>query len=158
MTFDITNGTPAFVPELIAPAGFDTSAPSPVDAAPVSAAAAALEGAAPDAPKPRRKLTVAEKIAVLKARIEADTAKIAELESGAETEQRLAGVTVGSVVVVKFGRKFSEEKDTTRFVEAEVIAMKEDGDDTLYKVQYGEGFDAEIATVKGHAITEVRSL
>lgn len=126
----------------------------------VSAASAALESTATEkeAPKPRRKLTVEEKIAALEARILADTAKVAELRENGDPDARLVGVVAGSVVVVKLGRKFSEEKDTTRYVQAVVVAIKDDEDTKLYKVQFGEGWDAEVAVVRGCSITEVVSI
>lgn len=127
----------------------------------VSAASAALDStvsAEAPAPKPRRKLTVEEKIAALEARILADTAKVAELRENGDPDARLVGVVAGSVVVVKLGRKFSEEKDTTRYVQAVVVAIKDDEDTKLYKVQFGEGWDAEVAVVRGCSITEVVSI
>ena len=127
----------------------------------VSAASAALDStvsAEAPAPKPRRKLTVEEKIAALEARILADTAKVAELRENGDPDARLVGVVAGSVVVVKLGRKFSEEKDTTRYVQAVVVAVKDDEDTKLYKVQFGEGWDAEVAVVRGCSITEVVSI
>lgn len=128
----------------------------------VSAASAALDSTATEkeapAPKPRRKLTVEEKIAALEARILADTAKVAELRENGDPDARLVGVVAGSDVVVKLGRKFSEEKDTTRYVQAVVVAIKDDEDTKLYKVQFGEGWDAEVAVVRGCSITEVVSI
>lgn len=100
------------------------------------------------------KLTRAEKLHAklesLRNRINADTEKFNEIAAELNNIAALAAIGVGSVVVVKLGRKFSEEKDTTRFVTATVTGVKEDEDGAKqYKVMYGEGFDAEIAVVSG---------
>lgn len=154
--FELLNTAPADAAALVSP----EQAPSVFEVlSGVSAASEALatEPAAAAA-KPRRKLTVEEKIAALEARIVADTAKIKQLREDGDTDAKLAGVKPGSVVVVKLGRKFSEEKDTTRFVQATVVAIKDEDDVQLYKVQYGEGWEAEVAVVRGVSITEVVSL
>lgn len=156
--FELLNTAPADAAALVSP----EQAPSVFEVlSGVSAASAALDStvsAEAPAPKPRRKLTVEEKIAALEARILADTAKVAELRENGDPDARLVGVVAGSVVVVKLGRKFSEEKDTTRYVQAVVVAVKEDEDTKLYKVQFGEGWDAEVAVVRGGSITEVVSI
>jgi hypothetical protein len=107
---------------------------------------------------PEVKLTREQKLrakyAAIVARIEKDTAAAAELADEINSIAALAAIAEGSAVVVKLGRRFSEEKDTTRFVEGVVIGVKEDEDGSkLYKVQYGTGFDADIATVTGAALS-----
>jgi len=65
----------------------------------------------------------------------------------------LAAIDVGSAVVIKLGRKFAD-KDTTRFENATVIGVKEEEDGSkLFKVQHGVGFEADIATVSGAALS-----
>lgn len=160
--FELLNTAPLAVPtEQVTTLTVPEQAPTVFEVpSGVSAASAALESTATEKepPKPRRKLTVEEKIAALEARILADTAKVAELRENGDPDARLVGVVAGSVVVVKLGRKFSEEKDTTRYVQAVVVAVKEDEDTKLYKVQFGEGWDAEVAVVRGGSITEVVSI
>lgn len=91
---------------------------------------------------------------LLVARITKDTDTAKEVADEINSIAALAAIGVGSAVVVKLGRKFSEEKDTTRFVPGVVIGVKEDEDGSkLFKVQHGEGFDADIATVTGAALS-----
>ena len=96
-------------------------------------------------------LSPAEKLqaraAVLAARITKDTEEYNGIANQLNNAAALASLEVGSVVTFKMGRKFAD-KDTTRVVEAKIIAAatKEDGS-TLYKVAYGEGFDAEVAVI-----------
>lgn len=105
------------------------------------------------AQKLSREEKLTAKLNALAARINADTEKYNELKAELDSIAALAAITVGSVVVVKLGRKFAD-KDTTRFENAVVVGVKEDEDGSkLYKVQYGEGFDAEIATVTGAALS-----
>ena len=103
------------------------------------------------------KLTREEKLQAkynsLIARINSDTEKANEIAAELNSIAALASVGVGSSVVVKLGRKFAD-KDTTRFVPGVVIGVKEDEDGAkLFKVQYGEGFDADIAVVGAAAIS-----
>lgn len=109
---------------------------------------------------PAVKLTRGERLAklatTLAARIEADTAKYNEIVTELNNAAALNSVTVGSEITVKLGRKFSAEKDTTKYVIATVFGVKELEDGTVqYKVQYGEGFDAEIAVIRASQITDV---
>ena len=105
------------------------------------------------APKLTREEKLTAKLNALAARINADTEKYNDLKADLDSIAALAAITVGSAVVVKLGRKFAD-KDTTRFENAVVVGVKEDEDGSkLYKVQYGEGFDAEIATVTGAALS-----
>ena len=100
-----------------------------------------------------REQKIAAKLDVLKKRIEKDTADFNELAAELNNIAALAAIGEGSAVVVKLGRKFAD-KDTTRFVEATVVAVKGEEDGTkLYKVQYGSGFDAEIAVVGAASIS-----
>ena len=86
-------------------------------------------------------------------RIAADTEKANEIAAELNSAAALAAVGAGSIIIVKLGRKFAD-KDTTRFVEATVVAVKVEEDGTkLYKVQYGTGFDAEIAVVGAASIS-----
>lgn len=91
---------------------------------------------------------------LLVARIAKDTETAGEVAAEINSIAALAAIGVGSAVVVKLGRKFSEEKDTTRFVEGVVIGVKEEEDGSkLFKVQHGTGFEADIATVPGAALS-----
>ena len=86
-------------------------------------------------------------------RIAADTEKANEIASELNSAAALSAVDAGSAIIVKLGRKFAD-KDTTRLVEAIVVAVKVEEDGTkLYKVQYGAGFDAEIAVVGAASIS-----
>ena len=88
------------------------------------------------------------KYEMLVKRIATDTEKANEIAAELNSAAALAAVDTGSNVIVKLGRKFAD-KDTTRFVEAVVVAVKVEEDGTkLYKVQYGTGFDADITVVK----------
>lgn len=108
---------------------------------------------AQESAKLTREQKLTNKLEVLRARIAADTEKYNEVAAELNSIAALAAITVGSAVVVKLGRKFAD-KDTTRFENAVVVGVKEDEDGSkLYKVQYGEGFDAEIATVTGAALS-----
>lgn len=103
------------------------------------------------------KLTREEKLQAkynsLIARINSDTEKANEIAAELNSIAALASVGVGSAVIVKLGRKFAD-KDTTRFVPGVVIGVKEDEDGAkLFKVQYGYGFDADIAVVGAAAIS-----
>jgi PHP family Zn ribbon phosphoesterase len=86
-------------------------------------------------------------------RIAADTEKANEIVAELNSAAALAAVDVDSEVIVKLGRKF-KDNDTTRYVNAVVKGVKVEEDGTkLYKVQYGVGFDAEIAVVGAAAIS-----
>ncbi len=103
------------------------------------------------------KLTPAEKLFLsierLKASIALNTEKVNDLIAEYNSIAALAALDAGSAVIVKVGRKFAD-RDTTRFVEGVVLAVKEDEDGSKqYKVQYGKGFDAEITVVTGAALS-----
>ena len=120
-----------------------------------SAVSAAEAVAAVTEVKQRVKKTLAEKIEALELRIESDTAKLAEFIAERDNAERLAGVTAGTHVTVKLGRKF-KDKDTTRVVPGIVVAVKEDDGDKLLKVQVGDGFDAEYVSVGLGAVQDVQ--
>lgn len=112
----------------------------------------------PTSPPTNVKLTREQKLRakydLLVARITKDTETAGEVAAEINSIADLAAIGVGSAVVVKLGRKFSEEKDTTRFVEGVVIGVKEEEDGSkLFKVQHGVGFEADIATVTGAALS-----
>jgi hypothetical protein len=103
------------------------------------------------------KLTRAEKLVAsierLKASIVSNTEKVNDMIAEYNSIAALAALDAGSVVIVKIGRKFAD-RDTTRFVEGVVLAVKEDEDGSKqYKVQYGKGFDAEVTVVNGAALS-----
>lgn len=104
---------------------------------------------APAAPLTReQKLT--KKLEALNARIAKDTEAAVEVAAELNSLVALAAVDVGSDVVIKLGRKFSDEKDTTRFVAGTVIAVQEDEDGSKkFKVLHGTGFEADVAIVTG---------
>lgn len=107
------------------------------------------------APKLTRTEKLVKKAEMLKARIEKDSAEYNEVVGELESINRLANLAAGQSVKVRLGRKFAD-KDTTRIVDALVVAVRE-GDDgeKQYKVQHGTGFDAEITVVGGAAIVEI---
>lgn len=94
------------------------------------------------------------KVELLTKRIAADTETLAEASAELNGVTALAAVTIGSEVVVKIGRKFAD-RDTTRFVPGVVLGVKEDEESGAksYKVQYGDGFDAEITVVGAAALS-----
>ena len=107
------------------------------------------------------KLTHAEKILAratfLTGRIESDTIEYGNLVTEINSAEALKNVDVGSVIQIKLGRKFAD-KDTTRVVQANVIGVRvEDDGAKQYKVQHGEGFDAEVAVVTAASIVGVVS-
>lgn len=106
-----------------------------------------------EAVKLTREQKLVAKLNTLAARINKDTEAYNDAKAELDSIAALAAVGAGSKVQVKLGRKFAD-KDTTRVVDAVVLAVKEDEDGSKqYKVQYGEGFDAEIAVVTAAAIS-----
>lgn len=100
-----------------------------------------------------REQKLQQKYEMLVKRIAADTEKANEIVAELNSAAALAAVDVDSEVIVKLGRKF-KDNDTTRYVNAVVKGVKVEEDGTkLYKVQYGTGFDAEIAVVGAAAIS-----
>lgn len=109
-------------------------APAPVEAQPLT-----------------RKQKLLAKLESLQKRIASDTEKFNELRNEYDMIDKLDNVSVGTKVVIKQGRA-----ETTREVQGVVIAVKHDEDGTAkYKVQYGEGFDADIAVVHAAGILQV---
>lgn len=107
---------------------------------------------APEVKLTREQKLVA-KLNVLAGRINKDTESYNEIKAELDNIAALAAIAVGSVVIVKLGRKFAD-KDTTRFEQGVVVGVKEEEDGSkLYKVQYGEGFDADIAVVTGGSLS-----
>jgi hypothetical protein len=71
--------------------------------------------------------------------------KLSELAAEINSIDALAAVDVGHNVIISVGKG-----DDAKEVEAVVIGVKEEEDGSkVYKVQYGTGFDADIAVVKG---------
>lgn len=110
--------------------------------------------AAPVAPDP--KLTRAEKqvarLEVLRKRIEADTAEYHKVANELNNAAKYDSIAVGDIVQIKQGRKFAD-KDTTRIVAGKVNAMRVvEGEATQYKLEIGEGFDAELVVVEAGKI------
>lgn len=100
-----------------------------------------------------REQKLVAKYNLIVARIVKDTESANEIKAEIDNMAALAAIAEGSAVVVKVGRKFAD-RDTTRFVEGVVLAVKEDEDGSKsYKVQYGKGFDAEITVVTGAALS-----
>lgn len=108
---------------------------------------------AAEAVKLTREQKLRAKLEVLNARILKDTETANEVAAEINSIAALAAIGVGSNVVVKLGRKFAD-KDTTRFENAVVVGVKEEEDGSkLFKVSYGVGFDADIATVTGASLS-----
>lgn len=86
----------------------------------------------------------------LKARIAADTTKLAELEAAAAAGNALATLASGDVIEFLFGR------GETRKQRAGVVVWfgEVDGKKRI-KVQTGEGFDTEILVISPDAIVAV---
>jgi hypothetical protein len=102
-------------------------------------------------PKATRKEKLYAKLETLAKRITADTEAYNVLKAEYEMIDALDNVSVGTQVVIKQGRA-----DTAREVIGTVIAVKhEDDGSAKYKVQYGEGFDADIAVVTAAGIIRI---
>ena len=125
-------------------------------------ATAGQEGVANVAPAaPVVKLTRTEKLLkraeLLKKRIEDDTAEYGDIANEINSAEAMKSLSIGSVVTIKLGRKFAD-RDTTRFVEATIVGIRDDEDNGVqYKVTYGTGFEADIAVVGAGAITAVKA-
>ena len=107
--------------------------------------------AAPAKPKLTHKEKLLQKMTQLQQSIVADTEKFNILKAEYDVIEALNSVAVGTAVSIKIGRA-----ETTRVVDGVVIAVKieEDGS-AKYKVQYGEGFDADIAVVNASGFVSV---
>lgn len=74
--------------------------------------------------------------------------KVDELLAQINAVNALAAVTVGSIVVITVGKG-----DTAKDIAATVIGERENDDGTkTFKVTYGTGFDADVATVSSAKI------
>lgn len=109
----------------------------------------------PAAPKLTRAEKNAKRVKFLFERITADTTEYNELQNEINNADKLNSLTVGSKITIKQGRKFAD-KDTTRIVEATIMgkADQEDGS-VLYKVGFGEGFNADVAVIGAGAIVTI---
>lgn len=83
---------------------------------------------------------IATRIELLTARIEKDTAELAELQLQRDAELALQNVAVGEVVTFKFGRK-----DNRQVLRGSVVA--DDKENGKLRVYAGEGFDAQLYTI-----------
>lgn len=94
-------------------------------------------------PKLTHEQKLRQKFDTLVARINADTEAAKAIQVELQSIAALANVGPGDEVIVKLGRA-----DTAREEFATVLAVRVTDDGAKqYKVQYGEGFDAEIAVV-----------
>jgi hypothetical protein len=89
-------------------------------------------------------------IASLKARIAADTAKLAELEAVAAAGNAMANLASGDVIEFMFGRG-----ETRKQRAGVVLGIAETDKGKRIKLQVGEGFDAEILVITSDAIVAV---
>lgn len=127
------------------PAINETQTPAPAPVEPIPTAAVI------EAQPLTRKQKLLAKLETLQKRIAADTERFNELRNEYDMIDKLDNVSVGTAVIIKQGRA-----ETTREVQGVVIAVKHDDDGTAkYKVQYGEGFDADIAVVHAAGILQV---
>lgn len=110
----------------------------------------ATETNAAEAVKLTRTEKLAKQIETLEKRIEADTAKLAEVRTELETAQRLADVREGTLITAKLGRA-----ETTRIVPATVLGKKEDDNGVRYKIEIGEGFDKDVTIIQPAQIVEI---
>lgn len=141
----------------VAPEAHIPTGPAVPSEMPVATPAAAAPVAAAPAPAPAttqkqtRKEKLFAKLDVLAKRITADTENYNKLKAEYEMIDSLDNISVGTAVTIKQGRA-----ETTREVTGIVIAIKhEDDGSAKYKVQYGEGFDADIAVVHSSGILAV---
>jgi hypothetical protein len=86
----------------------------------------------------------------LKARIAADTLKLAELEAAAAAGNAMANLASGDVIEFMFGRG-----ETRKQRAGVVLGVAETEKGKKIKVQTGEGFDAEILVISPDAIVTV---
>lgn len=89
-------------------------------------------------------------IEALKARIAADTAKLAELEAAAAAGNAMANLASGDVIEFMFGRG-----ETRKQRAGVVLGIAETDKGKRIKIQTGEGFDAEILVISPDAIVAV---
>lgn len=86
----------------------------------------------------------------LKARIAADTAKLAEMETAEKSASAMQTLSQGVTVKFMYGRGETRAERT-----GIVLAVAETDKGKRIKVQYGEGFDVELAVIDPAAILEV---
>ena len=109
-----------------------------------------VQTAAPtETPKPQltARQRLEKRIAEAQARIEKDTAFVAEQTAKLDIIDKLDAVTTGWVVDIRVGRA-----ETSRVVKGVVTGVDGEGDKLRYKVFYGEGFDAETVVIQQHQI------
>lgn len=94
--------------------------------------------------------TIAERIKSLKARIEADTTKLAELEANEKAQGFIDNLKAGDSVGFMFGRK-----DTRAQFYGEVRAVIDTEKGKIIRVIKGEGADEEIVSIRPGDITSV---
>ena len=139
-------------PEAHIPTG--PAVPSEMPVATHAAAAPVAEAPEPvpaTTQKQTRKEKLFAKLDVLAKRITTDTENYNKIKAEYEMIDSLDNISVGTAVTIKQGRA-----ETTREVTGIVIAIKhEDDGSAKYKVQYGEGFDADIAVVHSSGILAV---
>lgn len=115
---------------------------------------ATTETTATEAKKPMTKIEkLTARVALLTKRISDDTAELPKVQAELAAQEQIANVKEGSVIVVKQGRA-----DTVREVEAVVKATRDGEGVRQFKVEIGEGFDAEIVVVQDYQVIEVKSL
>lgn len=103
---------------------------------------------AADKPKLSRRERLVQKYERDTKRLQELQVSVQELYSEIKSIDDLANVDVGTAVLVTVGRA-----ETTRQEAGVVLAVREDDDGTkLYKVQYGAGFDTDIAVVRASKI------
>lgn len=85
---------------------------------------------------------IASRIELLTARIEKDTAELAELQPLRDAELALENINAGEVVVFRFGRK-----DNRQVLRGSVVAVAADETGKKLRVYAGEGFDAQLYTI-----------
>jgi len=114
---------------------------------------AQVENTTVEAVKLTREQKLRAKYDLLVTRIAKDTETATEVAAEINSIAALAAITTGSAVVVKLGRKFAD-KDTTRYENGVVLGVAEDEDGSkTFKVQYGTGFDTDIAVVTGASLS-----
>lgn len=86
--------------------------------------------------------TIQEQIVALRTRIEADKAKLKELEAVENAAKALANLKAGSAIEFIYGR--AENRKQYAGV---VMGIADTDKGTRIKVQYGEGFDAQIVVI-----------
>lgn len=120
----------------------------------LNTAATATETTATEAKKPMTKIEkLTARVTLLTKRIADDTAELPKVQAELAAQEQIANVKEGSVIVVKQGRA-----DTVREVEAVVKATRDGEGVRQFKVEIGEGFDAEIVVVQDYQVIEVKSL